>query len=48
MVVGGRVEEDLGIVTQLGVFVREGQQGAVVAEERRRRIVTCEYCYRFD
>ena len=48
MVVGGKVEEDLGIVTQLGVFVREGRQGAVVVEERRRRIVTCEYCYRFD
>ena len=42
------MEEDLGSVTQLGVFVREGGQGAVVAEERRRRIVTCEYCYSFD
>ena len=40
------MEEDLGSVTQLGVFVREGV-GVVVAEERRR-IVTCEYCYCSD
>ena len=39
--VGGKVEEDLGSVTQLDVFLREGG-GAVVAEgRRRRRIVTC-------
>ena len=39
------LEEDLGSV---GVFVREGGGGAVVAEGRRRRIVTCEYRYRSD
>lgn len=30
------------------VFLREGGGEAMVAEGRRRRIVTCEYCYRSD